>query len=240
MSTQVKDSGIFCGDLPDAPVFERALLGYMKESAPAGMIITDRELGIICWNQWMEIHAGKTAQEVARRPLFDTFPDIPARGRDRFFRAALKGQPSVLSYGIHHHLIPMPSGDGGSGDLMPQSARIYPLQDGDRVIGTLTRIEDVTDRVRREKEMQATIDELNQALKQVKTLSGMIPICANCKKIRDDQGYWNQVEAYLSDHSDVQFSHSICPECAKKLYPEYYEVMYPNEKSEEGRVKKEE
>jgi len=230
MNTQIGHAGIFCRDFSDAPAFERALLAYMKESAPAGLIITDRELRIICWNRWMETHAGKRAQEVAWRPLFDTFPDIPARGLDRFFHMALEGQPSVLSYGIHHHLIPMPSGDGGSGDLMPQAVRIYPLEDGDRVIGILTRIEDVTDRVRREREMQTTIDELQQALNQIKTLSGMLPICANCKKIRDDKGYWSQVESYITDHSDVQFSHSICPECAKKLYPEYYDAMYPDER----------
>jgi hypothetical protein len=55
---------------------------------------------------------------------------------------------------------------------------------------------------------------------KVATLSGFLPICAACKKIRDDKGYWNQVEAYLTKHSDVQFSHGICPDCARKLYPE--------------------
>jgi hypothetical protein len=54
----------------------------------------------------------------------------------------------------------------------------------------------------------------------VKTLEGFIPICASCKKIRDDSGYWNQVESYIRDRSDVEFSHSICPECTKELYPD--------------------
>lgn len=52
-----------------------------------------------------------------------------------------------------------------------------------------------------------------------KTLSGMLPICASCKKIRDDKGYWNQIEAYITEHSEAKFSHGICPECMKKLYP---------------------
>lgn len=64
------------------------------------------------------------------------------------------------------------------------------------------------------------IDELRQALDQIKTLRGIVPICASCKKIRDDQGYWNQVEVYLRDHTEAEFSHSICPECMKKLYPQ--------------------
>ncbi|MGC8603501.1 MAG: response regulator, partial [Desulfomonilaceae bacterium] len=62
--------------------------------------------------------------------------------------------------------------------------------------------------------------ELQHALAQVKKLSGFIPICASCKKIRDDKGYWRQVEEYIRDHSEALFSHSICPDCMKKLYPE--------------------
>jgi len=62
--------------------------------------------------------------------------------------------------------------------------------------------------------------ELEEALREVKTLQGLLPICASCKKIRDDKGYWVQIENYISDRSDVQFSHGICSECAKKLYPE--------------------
>ncbi|MBN1581545.1 MAG: response regulator, partial [Anaerolineae bacterium] len=65
--------------------------------------------------------------------------------------------------------------------------------------------------------------ELTDALNQVKTLTGLLPICANCKKVRDDQGYWHQVEAYVRDHSSVEFSHSICPDCYQKLYPEFWE-----------------
>lgn len=70
----------------------------------------------------------------------------------------------------------------------------------------------------------ATLEELNveleDALCKVKTLSGLLPICASCKKIRDDQGYWNQIELFIRDHSFAEFSHGICPECARKLYPE--------------------
>ena len=64
--------------------------------------------------------------------------------------------------------------------------------------------------------------ELKEAMSKIKTLSGLLPICYSCKKIRDDKGYWNQLEAYISSHSEAAFSHSICPECAKKLYPEIY------------------
>jgi uncharacterized PurR-regulated membrane protein YhhQ (DUF165 family) len=70
-----------------------------------------------------------------------------------------------------------------------------------------------------EEERDRIIGELQKALSEVKTLRGFLPICAQCKSIRDDKGYWNQIESYIRDHSDVDFTHSICPDCAKKLYP---------------------
>jgi hypothetical protein len=63
-------------------------------------------------------------------------------------------------------------------------------------------------------------NELQKALSEVKTLRGFLPICSSCKKIRDDTGYWNQLEAYIHNHTDAQLSHGICPDCAEKLYPD--------------------
>lgn len=71
-----------------------------------------------------------------------------------------------------------------------------------------------------EQERDRLIAELQKALSEVKTLRGFLPICAHCKKIRDDKGYWNQIESYISEHSEAEFSHSICQECAKKHYPD--------------------
>jgi hypothetical protein len=81
-------------------------------------------------------------------------------------------------------------------------------------------VQEITSRRRAEKERERLIEELQVALANVRTLSGFLPICASCKKIRDDQGYWNQLEAYISSHSDALFSHGICPDCIKKLYPD--------------------
>ena len=77
-------------------------------------------------------------------------------------------------------------------------------------------------RMESEKMLEDERNKLIKALSQVKVLSGLIPICSSCKKIRDDQGYWNQVETYISQHSDAQLSHSLCPDCAQKLYPEIF------------------
>ena len=77
------------------------------------------------------------------------------------------------------------------------------------------------ERRRAEEERERVILQLQDSLAKIKTLSGLLPICSSCKKVRDDKGYWTQIEAYISDHSEAEFSHGLCPECAKKLYPEY-------------------
>ncbi len=81
---------------------------------------------------------------------------------------------------------------------------------------------DITDRKLAEEAKTELISELEKAMTEIKTLRGFIPICSSCKKIRDDQGFWQAVEVYIRARTDAQFSHSICPECAKKLYPELY------------------
>ncbi|MCK9407553.1 MAG: response regulator [Bacteriovoracaceae bacterium] len=99
----------------------------------------------------------------------------------------------------------------------------------------LLAIEDITERKRTEealaegaKEREKLIKELQYALDNIKTLQGLIPICANCKKIRDDKGFWNQVEGYIMAHSDATFTHGVCPECAKKLYGDHYDQTIKN------------
>lgn len=85
---------------------------------------------------------------------------------------------------------------------------------------------EMEERRRAQIEKDHLIVELKKALSEVKTLSGFLPICASCKKIRDDNGYWNQIESYIKAHSGAEFSHGICPDCAKKFYPDLYP---PNE-----------
>lgn len=91
----------------------------------------------------------------------------------------------------------------------------------------LVSLRNITTRKQAEVEREKLIAELQAALSQVKQLSGLLPICASCKKIRDDEGYWHQVEVYIRDHAHVEFSHSICPDCMVKLYPkEQYPYLY--------------
>jgi hypothetical protein len=78
--------------------------------------------------------------------------------------------------------------------------------------------------------LQRRVDE---AMAQVKILSGLLPICSSCKKIRDDKGYWNQIEIYLKRYSDIEFSHGVCPDCLKLLYPEIADEVLDEMKAEE-------
>ena len=71
--------------------------------------------------------------------------------------------------------------------------------------------------------LEQTTARLQKALDNIQTLEGLLPICANCKNIRNDNGYWQKVEVYIRQHSKAKFSHSICPECAHRLYPELYD-----------------
>ncbi len=99
--------------------------------------------------------------------------------------------------------------------------------------GWLLVMRDITNRRQMEEEQRKLIADLQAASNKVKTLSGLLPICANCKKIRDDKGYWHSVEVYVRDHSNAEFSHGICPDCLKELYPEFYEVEGKDEKTDE-------
>jgi CheY-like chemotaxis protein len=87
--------------------------------------------------------------------------------------------------------------------------------------------------VRLHKEGQLQMTELEEALARIKKLQGLLPICASCKSIRDDKGYWNQIEIYIQEHSGADFSHGICPTCAGRLYPDDLDQMYPGREAED-------
>jgi hypothetical protein len=107
-----------------------------------------------------------------------------------------------------------------------------PFLDADnKTIGIVESFQDISDRKLAEDAKAELIEELQAALEEVNLLSGFLPICASCKKIRDDKGYWNQIESYIRSHSGVEFSHSICPDCAEQLYPDYYRRL--SEKKEQ-------
>jgi two-component system sensor histidine kinase/response regulator len=136
-------------------------------------------------------------------------PEYAAQVGDRMKRLSEQGRLIMESAHIRRN-----------GTIMPVeiNARIIDY-DGRKAVFSIVR--DITDRKLAEQEREKLIAQLQKALADIKTLHGILPICASCKKIRDDQGAWHQVEAYIRDHTDAEFSHGLCADCAKQLYPEF-------------------
>ncbi len=142
-----------------------AVLHWMHDLAAQGIITTDSELNVVDWNHWMEEHTEKRAAAIIGKNLLELFPELTERRLDRHYKWALEGQVRVLSQALHGYLIAMPAVSGEHGyEQMQQAVRISPLSHEGRVIGTLTIIEDVTERVAREAELQAQIEERSRLL----------------------------------------------------------------------------
>jgi PAS domain S-box-containing protein len=109
--------------------------------------------------------------------------------------------------------------DGG---VVEVSLSVSPVRNGaGEIIGVSTISRDISERKRGERERERMMVELQQLLGEIKTLNGLLPICSYCKKIRDDKGYWNQLEHYIGKHSSANFTHSVCPACAKHQYAQF-------------------
>ena len=146
-----------------------AVLHWMHDLAAQGIITTDSELNVVEWNHWMEEHTGKDASEVIGRNLLEVVPELTARRLDRNYKWALEGQVRVLSQALHGYLIAMaPVAVDHGFQQMQQAVRISPLTHEGQVIGTLTIIEDVTERVAREAELQAQIEARSRLLSSEK------------------------------------------------------------------------
>jgi PAS domain S-box-containing protein len=132
---------------------------------------------------------------------------------DRGFRKFLRGKTT------QDHVFPI---FHTSGETRWLHLRTNLLRNSDGVVLAVEGIvSDITERKQQEEERKRLIRQLRKALAEVKTLSGLLPICSHCKKVRDDQGYWQQIDAFITEHSDLFFSHGLCPECLVRHYPEY-------------------
>jgi hypothetical protein len=118
----------------------------------------------------------------------------------------------VYSEAYHPHM-------GDSGKYLAATATPFFDADGN-IAGAIEMLRDISRQKDGEKEHERLIEELQEALSNVKTLSGLLPICAKCKNVRDDKGYWKRIESYIETHSDAQFTHSLCNDCQETLYGE--------------------
>jgi PAS domain S-box-containing protein len=200
-------------------------LAFIVESSDDAIISKTLDGTITSWNGGAERLYGYSAKEIIGQPIsillppeiLDDLPDILTR----------------ISRGevVRHFETKRRTKDGRIVDV---SLTISPIKTREgKIIGASSTARDITERKLLEKERQKVFVELQKALSEVKKLSGFLPICSSCKKIRDDKGYWKEVERYIGEHSEAEFSHSICPECMRKLYPEYAdEVLRDLEKNE--------
>jgi PAS domain S-box-containing protein len=189
----------------------------IAESTPDAVVSADSANRIISWNRGAEKIFGYTADEIIGKSA-ETL--LPQRYRPeehvRFeeFTTTIARDFTGKTFEA--------AGLRKSGDefFLEQSLSTWQVA-GERFFTSVIR--DISERKRIQKEREDLIAKLQQALADIKTLSGLVPICASCKRIRDDKGFWNQLESYISKHSQAQFSHGICPECSRRLYPELYD-----------------
>jgi PAS domain S-box-containing protein len=188
----------------------------VTQSAIDAIISSDKTGNIVFWNPAAEKMFGYAENEIIGQPLTVLMPE--------HLRAAhLKGVANHLAAGESRIIEKTVEVVGLKKDGMefPIELSISSWQASNEIFFTGI-IRDISERKQIENERDQLIADLQRSLAEVKTLSGLLPICSSCKKIRDDKGYWNQIEGYIHKHSDATFSHGICPECTKKLYPGYY------------------
>jgi PAS domain S-box-containing protein len=196
---------------------ERNLLRTLIDNLPDYISIKDIEGRFVVANMAVVHQIGfNSPNELIGKSDYDLFPRELA---DRYFADEQK----IIQSGQGLYEYEGPAIDKSKEDKGRWVTTIkVPLRDAQgKIISTVSISRDITERKKAEAEREKLITQLQDALADVKLLSGLVPICANCKKIRDDQGYWTQIESYIQDRSDAKFSHSICPDCAAKLYPNY-------------------
>ncbi len=137
-----------------------ATLQWLNDHAAEGIFTTDTSLRIRAWNQWLQGATGISASAAVGRPLFQVIPSLQERGFDRYYTEALRGEVSILSYALHRYIVP---GVKGGLEQMAQSGRVAPLTQGGTIVGTITVVQDVSERVIAERELRAQITTAEEA-----------------------------------------------------------------------------
>lgn len=192
-----------------------SLQGHLLEilnNTPAPIYLKDSEGRYLLVNRRYEKLAHASLADVVGKTDFDIFPEQVAL----LFRAQDQEVMQTRSFLEFEETIALPAGQFTFITLK------FPLFDANGKVQAVGGFcTDISERKKIEEEKASLILGLQRALDEVKTLRGIIPICAFCKRIRDDQGYWTQVEAYLSARTEVGFSHGYCPECLTTNFPYY-------------------
>jgi two-component system, cell cycle sensor histidine kinase and response regulator CckA len=184
-------------------------LAAIVESTDDAIYGKDLDGAIVSWNKAAERIFGYTADEIIGHSVSILYPIDRRDELIDIMERIRRGQRVGLYETLRLRK---------DGQFIPVSVTVSPVMDnGGQVAGASAITRDITLRKNDEAERFKLIEELTESLKQVKTLSGLLPICASCKRIRDDQGYWQQVETYLAEHTNAGFTHGICPDCLDKF-----------------------
>jgi len=184
------------------------------ENANDAIFILDSEFNYVDVNQKAIDLFGFSREEFLQLNVKDVIPPEQYQKSDKEF-AKLNEQGDYDKF-----IGKQKTKDGRWLDIEVSASAI--IKNG-KVIGSRDIVRDITARKEAEAKKERLIAELQNALAEIKTLRGIVPICAYCKKVRDDEGYWNQVEAYIRKHTEAVFSHGICPNCAEKYFPDLFE-----------------
>jgi PAS domain S-box-containing protein len=186
---------------------EEMLLLLIRHT-PAAIAMLDNQMRYLAVSdRWLkDFHL--EGQDLVGKSHYDVFPDLPERWIEGHKRA-LAGAVEKCDEDRGR------TRPDGSADWLQWELRPWRKANGE-IGGVIFFIEIINEHKQLEAEHERIIEELQGMLLEVKTLSGLLPICGSCKKIRDDTGYWKQIETYVSQHSTASFSHGVCPECAIK------------------------
>jgi PAS domain S-box-containing protein len=199
------------------------------EAAPTGMVMVNREGKILLVNALIERLFGYRQADLHGQPIEVLVPER-FRGQHPGHRRGFLAAPSSRPMGMGRDLY----GLRKDGSEFPVEIGLNPMKTPDGMV-VMASIIDITERKRTEASRETLVRELQDALEQLKTLRGLLPICASCKKIRNDQGYWEHIEEYIQTHSQATFTHGLCQECVQTLYPQVWkEVKEKNPKNEKG------
>lgn len=192
------------------------LLAAIVESSDDAIISKTLDGIILSWNQGAQRMYGYKAEEMIGQRIASLMPPDRLREMEAIHARIRRGEHAIRNESVRVRK---------DGSHIPVSVTISPVKDADgRIIGASSIACDITERKREETERLELIRELTNALQHVKTLKGLLPICSCCKKIRNDRGYWQSVEVYVQNHSDAEFSHSICPDCLVRESAKVHQV----------------
>ncbi len=185
------------------------------QTAKDAIILADGKGNIIAWNPAAQTIFGYREEDVLGQPLTMVMPErYRDAHRQGMARLAAGGEAHVIGTTVELHGLRK----DGSEFPLELSIGTWQATEGTFYSGI---IRDITERKRAEEERERLLRELQSAMAEIKVLDGLLPICATCKKIRDDKGYWKQLEDYISDHSAATFTHGICADCARKIHPDW-------------------